>query len=146
MNCITEEFIKNNKYRAQNKIELLKSILNSEAGLFEIIETDRENGQVHLKNVLNNKEYCMTDIGLSSNVNNDNIYIYTRIITYHTISFGTGLNLAFGKNDEVICKWIKENLNNVDKKQEISRFMELYNEYKKNDKRFKILSKNIGLK
>ena len=116
---------------------------NSTAGLFEIIQTDRKNGQVHLKNVLNDKEYCMTDVGFSSNLNNDKIYLYTRIITYHGISFGTGLNLAFDKNDEFICKWIKENLKKINEKQEISRFLELYNEYQKNDKKVKVLSKNL---
>ena len=131
MNCITEEFIKINRFRTQAKIELLESMRNSEAGLFEVTETDRDNGQVHLKNVLNNKEYCITDIGFSSNLHNDKIYLYTRIITYHGVSFGTGLNLAFDKNDEVIRKWIKENLKNVNNKQEISRFIELYNEYEK---------------
>ncbi|MCI8412129.1 MAG: hypothetical protein HFJ40_06875 [Clostridia bacterium] len=143
INCITEEFIKKNRYRTQEKIELLESMLNSEAGLFEIIETDRKNGQIHLKNVLNNKEYCITDIGFSSNIHNDKIYLYTRIITYHGISFGTGLNLAFDKNDKFICKWIKENSKDIDKKQEISRFMELYNEYERNDKGIKVLSKNV---
>lgn len=143
MNCITEEFIKNNIYRTQEKIELLESMLNSEAGLFEITETDRENGQIHLKNLLNNKEYCITDIGFSSNLHNDKIYLYTRIITYGDISFGTGLNLAFDKNDELICKWIKDNLNDSDKKQEITRFMELYNEYERNEKRIKVVSKNL---
>ena len=143
MNCITEEFIKKNKYKNQEKLELLESMKNSTAGLFEIIETDRKNGQVHLKNVLNDKEYCMTDVGFSSNLNNDKIYLYTRIITYHGISFGTGLNLAFDKNDEFICKWIKENLKKINEKQEISRFLELYNEYQKNDKKVKVLSKNL---
>lgn len=143
MNCITEEFIKKNKYKNQEKLELLESMKNSTAGLFEIIQTDRKNGQVHLKNVLNDKEYCMTDVGFSSNLNNDKIYLYTRIITYHGISFGTGLNLAFDKNDEFICKWIKENLKKINEKQEISRFLELYNEYQKNDKKVKVLSKNL---
>ena len=143
MNCITEEFIKKNKYKNQEKIELLESMKNSTAGLFEITKTDRKNGQVHLKNVLNNQEYCMTDVGFSSNLHNDKIYLYTRIITYHGISFGTGLNLAFDKNDEFICKWIKENLKNINEKQELSRFLELYNEYQKNDKKVKVLSKNL---
>lgn len=143
MNCITEEFIKNNRYKTQEKVELLESMLNSEAGLFEVTETDRKNGQVHLKNVLTNNEYCMTDIGFSSNIHNDKIYLYTRIITYHGISFGTGLNLAFDKKDKFIKKWIKENIKDIDKKQEISRFIELYNEYDRNDEKIKILSKNL---
>ena len=65
MNCITEDFIKNKKYRAQEKIEFLESMLNSEAGLFEVTKTDRKEGQVYVRNVLNNNEYCLTDIGLS---------------------------------------------------------------------------------
>lgn len=142
-NCITEEFIKSKRYKMQEKIELLESMLNSEAGLFEIFKTDRAEGQIHLRNVLNNKEYCVTDIGFSSNIHNDKIYLYTRIITYHGISFGTGFNLAFDKNDEFISKWIKENLNDINKKQEITRFMELYNEYERNDKGIKVLSKNL---
>lgn len=142
-NCITEEFIKSKRYRTQDKIELLESMLNSEAGLFEIIETDRAEGQIHLRNVLNDKKYCMTDIGFSSNLHNNKLYIYTRIITYHGISFGTGLNLVFDKNDEFICKWIEENLDKFDKKIETRRFMELYNEYQKDNKGIKVVSKNL---
>ncbi len=142
-NCIAEEFLKSKRYRAQQKIELLESMLNSEAGLFEIVETDKAEGYIYLKNVLNNKEYCITDIGLSSNLHNDKFYLYTRIITYHGISFGTGFNLVFDKNDEFICKWIKENLKDIDKKQEVTRFMELYNEYAENDKGLIVLNKNF---
>lgn len=118
-------------------------MLNSEAGLFEITYTDKAEGQIYLKNVLNNKEYCVTDIAFSSNLHNDKYYLYSRIITYHGISFGTGFNLVFDKKDKFICKWIKENLKEIDKKQEITRFMELYNEYQKDDKGIKILSKNL---
>lgn len=143
MNCITEEFIKNNRYKTQEKIELLESMLNSEAGLFEITRTDREKGQVYLRNVLNNKEYCITDIGFSSNLRNDTIYVYTRVITYHGISFGTGLNIAFDKKDDFIGKWIQENLKDIDTKQEISRFMELYNKYERDENRVKVVSKNF---
>lgn len=143
MNCITEEFIKNNRYKTQEKIELLESMLNSEAGLFEITSTDREKGQVYLRNVLNNKEYCITDIGFSSNLRNDTIYVYTRIITYHGISFGTGLNIAFDKKDDFIGKWIQENLKDFDTKQEISRFMELYNKYERDENRVKVVSRNF---
>ncbi len=141
-NCVTEEYIEKKKLKTQEKNELLESMLNSVAGLFEIIQTDREKGQVHLKDVLTNKEYCITDIGFSSNLHNDKVYIYTRIITYQDISFGTGFNLIFDKNDEFICKWIKDNLDNTNK-QEIARFIELYNEYKRDNKGMKILTKNI---
>ena len=142
MNCITEDFIKNKKYRAQEKIEFLESMLNSEAGLFEVTKTDRKEGQVYVRNVLNNNEYCLTDIGLSSNLSNENFYMYMRVITYHGISFGTGLNLVFDKKDKFIQKWIKENLADFDKKQEIVRFIELYNEYEKNGNRINVRAKS----
>lgn len=142
MNCITEDYIKNKKYRAQEKIEFLESMLNSEAGLFEVTKTDRKEGQVYVRNVLNNNEYCLTDIGLSSNLSNENFYMYMRVITYHGISFGTGLNLVFDKKDKFIQKWIKENLADFDKKQEIVRFIELYNEYEKNGNRINVRAKS----
>ena len=143
MSCITEDFIKNNHYRSADKKELLQSMLDSHAGLFEITETDMKNGKVHLKDVLNENEFCMTDIGLSSNYNNDKIYLYTRLITYHDICFGTGLNIVFSKEDEFIKKWIQENKNKYNEKQEIVRFIELYNEYIRDNKGNKIISKPV---
>lgn len=137
MNCITEDFIDKNRFRKPEKIEFLNSMLNSVAGLFEIIKIDMGLGQVHLKNVLTNKEYCITDIGLSSNPNNEKFYIYTRVISYKNISFGTGLNLIFNKEDAFIRKWIEENLKEYNKKEEITRFMELYNEYERDNKGIK---------
>jgi hypothetical protein len=137
--CITEEFIKNNKYRKEEKKTMLNSMLNSESGLFEIIKTDREKGQIYLKNVFNNNNYCITDIALSSNLNNERHYIYTRIITYNGISFGTGFLLPFNKEDEYINKWIKETKEGIHKKQDFTQFIELYNAYIKSDKKIEVL-------
>jgi len=134
MNCITEVFLNKNRFRNPEKIEFLKCMLNSEAGLYEVVETDRELGQVHLKNVLTNKEYCVTDIGLSSNISNELIYFYMRLITYRNVCFNTGLNIIFKKDDPFIGKWIEDNLKEYDTKEEFGRFIELYNEYSNNDK------------
>lgn len=134
MNCITEEYIKKNKFRKPEKIEFLKSMLNSEAGLFEIVKTEMKLGQVQLKNVFTKKEYCLTDIGLSGNQSNDKFYFYTRIITYNNMSLGTGLNLIFDKKDPFIIKWIDENAKDYKQEQEVKRFMELYNRYQKDNK------------
>ncbi len=134
MKCITEEYINKNKFRKPEKIEFLKSMLNSEAGLFEIVKTEMKLGQVQLKNVFTKKEYCLTDIGLSGNKSNEKFYFYTRIITYNNISLGTGLNLIFYKNDPFIIKWIEENAKDYKQEQELRRFMELYNRYKENNK------------
>lgn len=134
MNCITEEYINKNKFRKPEKKEFLNSMLNSVAGLFEIINTDSNMGQVIFKDVFTKKEYIITDIGLSSNFNNERFYFYTRIITYDNISFGTGINIVFDKKDDFIRNWIKENKKIYNKKHEINRFLELYNEYEKDNK------------
>ena len=141
--CVTEIFKEQNRYKGQEKLDMLDSMLNSEAGLFEIFKTDRKKGFIYLRNVLNDKEYCITDVGMSSNVNNDIFYLYTRIIQYQGISFGTALNIPFNKDDEFINKWIKENKEVFNQKAEVSRFMELYNSYLKDNKNIIALSKNL---
>ena len=67
---------------------------------------------------------------MSGNKNNTGHYLYTRIISYNDINFGTGLSLIFDKKDKFIQKWIKENKKDYNKKQEIFRFLELYNKYR----------------
>ena len=130
MNCITEEFLQTNRYKKKEKEEFLKSMLDSKAGLYEIIKTDFEESQVYLKNVLNGEIIKLTDIGMSGNKNNTGHYFYTRIIAYNDINFGTGLSLIFDKKDKFIQKWIKDNKKEYNKKQEIFRFLELYNKYR----------------
>ena len=61
-NCMTEEYLEKNKFRKPEKIEMLKSMLNSKASLFEITKTDVGMGQVILKDVFSGKEYLITDI------------------------------------------------------------------------------------
>ena len=134
INCITEEYLEKNRFRNEDKKEMLNCMLNSEAGLFEIISTDEAEGKIYLKDVLNEKEYCITDIGLSSNIDNSKFYIYTRIINFDNISFSTGLHIVFHKNDKFIEKWIDDNKKNYNSRQEFVRFVELYNEYIKDDK------------
>lgn len=145
-NCIAEEYLQKNKFRNQEKIELLNSMLESEAGLFEITDINIGNANVCLRNVLNNKQYCITDIGLSSNINYNKTYIYTRIITYKDISFGFGFNLVFDKTDPFIKQFIEENTKDYTDEKEIVRFMKLYNEYKRDDKGVRIKSIDVNKK
>ena len=142
-NCLTEEYLRKNKFRKPEKVEFLRAMLNSEAGLFEITKTDEENGQVRMKNVLSGKEYLVTDIALSGNKNNDKFYLYNRIITYNGISFGTGIGIVFEKTDKFINNWIKENKKNYNAKEEMLRFLTLYNEYQKNDRGVKLRVNNM---
>ena len=55
---------------------------------------------------------------MSGNKNNTGHYLYTRIISYNDINFGTGLSLIFDKKDKFIQKWIKENKKDYNKNQE----------------------------
>lgn len=142
-NCLTEEYLRKNKFRKPEKVEFLRAMLNSEAGLFEITMTYEENGQVKMKNVLSGKEYLVTDIALSGNKNNDKFYWYNRIITYNGISFGTGIGIIFEKTDKFIINWIKENKKNYNEKEEMLRFLTLYNEYQKNDRGIKLRVNNM---
>ncbi len=142
-NCLTEEYLRKNKFRKPEKVEFLRAMLNSEAGLFEITMTYEENGQVKMKNVLSGKEYLVTDIALSGNKNNDKFYWYNRIITYNGISFGTGIGIVFEKTDKFINNWIKENKKNYNAKEEMLRFLTLYNEYQKNDRGIKLRVNNM---
>lgn len=133
MSSITEEFIAKNKYKKEEKIEMLQSMQNSEAGLFEIEETNLREAKTKLKNMLTGKEYDVTDLALCTNTNPEDIYMYTRIITYKNISFCSGLNIPFYKNDKFIKGWINEKKYAKNEEQEITRFLEIFNEYQKND-------------
>lgn len=131
MNCITEEFISNHRYRKPEKIEFLHSMLNAKLGLFEITGIDSYEGYVYLKEIFTGVQYKIVDIGLSGNTNYNNIYIYTRIITYRDISFGTGLNFIFLKNDDFIKKHIQHHRKNYNHNGEFLRFTQLYNQFSK---------------
>jgi hypothetical protein len=79
------------------KIEFLQSMLDSKLGLFEVTGTDLMEGYAYIKDVFTGVEYTIIDIGLSGQPNFEDFYFYTRIISYHGINFGTGLNLIFTK-------------------------------------------------
>jgi hypothetical protein len=129
MSCITEEFIKKSWYRKPEKIELLQSMLDSRMGLFEIMGTDIEEGYAYLKEVFTGIEYRLTDIGMSGNQKNEDIYIYTRIISYQDICFGTGMNLIFYKNDQFIDNHIQRHKTDYEPEREFQRFIQLYQHY-----------------
>lgn len=130
MNCITEEFLKTNRYKKKEKEEFLKSMLDSKLGLYEIIKTDFDEAQVYAKNVFNGEIIKLTDIGMSRNKDNIGYYFYMRIISYNGINFGTGLTFIFDKDDKFIQKWIEDNKADYNKKAEILRFLELYSKYR----------------
>jgi hypothetical protein len=107
--CITDDFIQKHRYRNPKKIEFLHSMLNSRLGLFEVTGTDMKEGYAYIKDVFTGAEYTIVDIGLSGNTNdNDDVYIYTRIISYNGINFSSGLNFLFKKTDVFIKNHIQQ--------------------------------------
>ncbi len=144
MNCITEEFLQKNIYNEEEKNEMLQSMLNSEAGVFEILGTNIIEGEAILRNVFNGNKYVVTDLALSSNMNYQKIYLYTRVITYKDISFCSGLNIPFFKDDKFIQNWINEKKNANNQEQEITKFLELYNETQKNEHGIKSINRYLN--
>lgn len=140
MNSITEAFIQNNRYKKLEKIEFLYNMLDSKLGLFEITGADPDEGYAFLKEVFTGEEYKIIDVGLSGNRNNDEFYIYTRIITYHGISFGTGLNFIFDKTDNFIQNYIQQHKNDYSPNGEFLRFTQLYNRYSKHPGKIKAVT------
>lgn len=140
VNCITEEFIKNNRYKKLEKINLLQSMLDSKLGLFEVIEVDSKEGYVYIKEVFTSMEYKLIDIALSSNKDTKSFYLYTRIITHCNISFNSGLNFAFNKKDSFIKNFININRKDYTPIGEFKRFAELYNYFSNNSKGIKVIT------
>jgi hypothetical protein len=144
MNCITEDFIQNHRYRKAEKVKFLHSMLDSKLGLFEIISTDSVEGYVNLKEVFTGAEYRITDVALSGNVNYGDVYIYTRIIDYNGTSFGTGLNFIFTKTDRFIKDHIKQHKKDYSPLQELVRFTQLYNRYSKDTGKVKAFTNTLA--
>lgn len=141
-NCITEEFIRSNRYRKPEKIEFLQSMLNSRLGLYEVAETDFNEGFALLKEVFTGVEYKITDIGLSGNQNAE-FYIYTRIITYQGVSFCAGLNFIFSKTDGFIKNHIRYHEKGYNPDSEFLRFCQLYNQYSKFPDKIKVVTNKL---
>lgn len=140
MNCITEEFIKNKRFRKPEKTEFLQSMLDSKLGLFEVTAIDEDEGYAYIKEVFTGDEYKLTDIGISGNNYFDEYYIYTRIITYHDVSFSTGLNFTFAKTDPFIQNFIKRNKKDYNPIGEFVRFTELYNRFSSDSNGIKVVT------
>jgi hypothetical protein len=129
MNCITEDFIQKHRYRKEEKVAFLHSMLESKLGLFEVTGTDRGEGYAFLKEVFTGKEYTIIDVAMSGADSKDCPYIYTRIIEHQGICFGTGLSIAFDKEDNFIKTHIQQHRKNYKPQGEFLRFMKLYNHF-----------------
>ncbi len=140
LSCITEDYISSHRFRKPEKIEMLQSMLDSRLGLFEVIGRDSKEGYAQIRDVLNAAEYTLTDMGLSNDMNSDDLLIYTRIITYRGVSFGTGLSLTFSKNDSFVKSFIKRHKANYHAFGEYGRFAELYKHFCASPEKTKIIA------
>jgi hypothetical protein len=131
VNCITRDFLQTHQYRNQEEHELLQNMFASKLGLYEITGKDPEEGYVYLKEVFTGEEYTIVDVGLSGTAFLD-VYFYTRIITHQGISFCTGMNLTFVKDDPFIQWHIAENRANYKPQREYFRFVRLYTRFCEN--------------
>ena len=93
---VTEIYLQKNKFRNEEKVKLLQCMNNSFASLFKVISSDVSNGYVVIKDFFTDKEYQVIDINLASAYSfvseqgKNNVYIYSRLITYDDISILTG--------------------------------------------------------
>jgi hypothetical protein len=142
ISCITEDFIRDHRYKKPEKTELLQSMLDSRLGLFEVTGTDMLEGYVYIKDVFTGVEYTIIDIGLSGQPNFEDFYFYTRIISYHGINFGTGLNLIFAKTDNFIKRHIQEHKKDFHPNGEFERFTQLFNRFSKYPDKIQLVSNN----
>jgi len=143
MSCITDDFIRNRRYKKPEKTEFLHSMLDSKLGLFEVTGTEMEEGYAYIKNVFTGDEYKIIDIGLSGEQYYDDYFFYTRIITYQGINFNAGLNFIFTKNDSFIKNHIRQHRKDFDQNWEFQRFIQLYNHYSKYPDKVKLVTNKL---
>ena len=128
------------RFKKPDKVEFLHSMLNSVAGLFEVTKIEQSEGYVCLKEVFTGIEHRIIDIAMSGLQNSDDYYIYLRVITYNGISFGTGLNFTFKKNDPFIRQYIKRTVGKPSSFRGFSMFVDLYNQFSKDSKRIEVVT------
>jgi len=147
MSCITEDFINSHRYRKPEKIEFLQSMLDSRPGLFEITDTDFDEGYAYLKEVFTGVEYKIVDIALSAMKMNDGFafdhYYYLRIISYRNTNFNAGIHMAFKKTDRFIIDFIQKNWTNYDPHDGLLRFEQLFKQYSNDPNRQKVVTNTI---
>ena len=125
-NCIAEVFINKRRYRRPEKVEFLQAMLESTIGLFQIVEVDIEMAFVTLEHVFTSKKYKIIDIGISATPQCVSNYVYTRIIDYGDVSFGTGFAMMFKKSNKFIRKFIASEKDTFTTDDELIRMIKLY--------------------
>lgn len=99
------KYIKNKRFEKREDM-MIEAMKKSTTGLFKIKQIKRNKGYIVLEEVFNHKKFKVFDLTLSL-LENKNIYIFTRIISYNKINFTTNITFSFNKNNKQIKKYIK---------------------------------------
>ena len=108
---VTEVYLQKHKFRKEEKIKMLNSMMNSHASLFKIVDVDSTNGYVIYEDVFTKQKFKIIDIAMSCTSTIDNkkaTYVYNRIITYDNISFGTGIPCIMTYKFKPLQKFIEK--------------------------------------
>ncbi len=133
---LTEIYIKNKKFKDQDKIKMLYAMNDSVAGLFKIVSFDSKEGYVTYQDVFTNKRYKIIDVAMSSigginNKSNEEFYIYNRVMNYDGIRFAIGIPLLFSSKNKRLKDFIKHH--KYKNCSDFSRCIMLFDIYKNTD-------------
>lgn len=120
---VVEEYLLKNKFKVQEKVDMLKAMQESFISFFKIINKDYD-GKVILEDLVTNKQYEIIDISLSNPIYKNDFYLYSRLITVNGISFLSILT-CFPKNIKKVNNYIKSCKRR--KKNKIIEILEVYN-------------------
>ena len=106
---LTEIYLKKNKFRNADKVKMLKSMNDSYASLFKVVDSDYENGYITYEDVFTKKKFKVVDISLSTTFRKGyHVYMYNRIITCDGISFGTGMHIMMSDENKSLQEYLKK--------------------------------------
>lgn len=106
---VSEIFAVIKRFRNEEKLKMLDSIINSYVGLFKIIDVNKSNGYVTYEDVFTLKRYKIIDIAMSKSLKlnkKNSFYIYNRIIAYDGVCFGTGISNVMTSFNEGLKEFI----------------------------------------
>lgn len=101
-----EKYIKNNVFEKQENM-MIHAMKKSTIGLFKVKQIKRNKGYIIVEEIFTHKRFKVIDLTLSL-LENKNVYLFTRIISYNEINFTTNITFLFDKNSNQIKKYIKK--------------------------------------
>lgn len=89
------EYVATNANIDEDEENLLKAMIETKTMLYEVIEVNRIDKTIKLKEVLNNSGiFTVVDLGMSETID-ENVLIFTRLIHLETFSITSGLIFTF---------------------------------------------------